>query len=142
MTQAKDVMNQNVITVPPRTTVIEAIRILLEHNVSGAPVVDEQGVMCGIISEFQLLQVIYDPQIRSEPIGNLMTKNVLSVEEDASLEHIASLFVIHRIRRIPVLRDGKLSGVISRSDLLRHAAEGGTAIENIATTAKLFAVQG
>ena len=119
MRRARDVMNTDVVAICADATVEQAIRSLLEHNVSGAPLVDEQGGLVGIVSEFQLLEAIYRPEVKQEQVRNLMTKDVITVAEDATLSEVANLLLLHRIRRVPVVRDGKMVGVISRRDLLR-----------------------
>jgi CBS domain-containing protein len=132
--RAEDVMTKNVISVDRDDTVEHAIRTLLEHRISGAPVTDRSGSLVGIISEFQLLEVIYEPELRSAPVSRLMTKDVLTVDEQATLSDVASLFVVHRIRRAPVVRDGRVVGLISRRDLLRYvldAAEGVAEFVNV-----------
>jgi len=121
MYQVKDAMSTEVVSLRPETTIDAAIRILLQHNVSGAPVVDEDGRLCGIISQFQLLEVIYDPNVKTARVRDLMTRNVLTVGEDDLLGLAANMFVVHRIHRLPVMCHGEIVGIISRSDLLRYS---------------------
>lgn len=120
---AHDVMTKNLVTLEPDTTAEEAIETLLKHKISGAPVVDLDGKLVGIVSEYQLLAVIYDEEFKNQPIKELMTKEVLTVEEETLLTEIANLFIVHRIRRLPVLRDGELVGQISRRDIIRFAVQ-------------------
>lgn len=129
MYQVKDAMNSRVVSILPEATVEETIHLLLDHNVSGAPVIDDRGCLCGIISQFQLLEVLYDPQVKNSRVREFMTRDVLTVEDTALLGVAASLFVVHRIRRLPVVRKGRVVGVISRSDLLRYFVETGERIE-------------
>jgi len=119
MRRAGDVMNKNVVAIRPDATVEEAIRSLLENHVSGVPIVDEQGCLAGIISEFQLLEAIYRPEVKQERVRDLMTKDVIIVAEDATLSEVANMLLLHRIRRVPVVRDGKMVGIIARRDLLK-----------------------
>ena len=123
MYQAKDVMTRRIVTVTPETTVEAAIATLLEHSISGVPVVNESREVVGIVSEFQLLEVIYDPEIKAERVADVMTRDVIAVTEDTLLSKIASLFTFRRIRRLPVIHDGRLVGLISRRDLLRYAVD-------------------
>ena len=120
---ARDVMTKKLVTLGPDTTAEEAIEILLKHKISGAPVVDADGTLAGIVSEYQLLAVIYDDGFKSQPVEDLMTKEVLTVDEETSLIKIANLFIVHRIRRLPVLREGELVGQISRRDIIRFAVQ-------------------
>lgn len=136
MYQVKDAMNRNVVSIAPQATVEEAIRTLLAHKISGAPVIDKGGKLVGIISQFQLLEVLYDPQIRTQRVQQIMTKEVLTLEDTALLGMAANLFVLHRIHRIPVLNSGRVVGVISRSDLLKYFLETGEKIEAFFDTLK------
>lgn len=120
MDHARDFMATNVLTVSPDMTVEEVIKTLLEHRFSGAPVIDEQGRLLGIISEYQLLEAIFTPELKSAPVCKFMTTDVVTVDEEAPVTQVASQFVLHRIRRLPVVRDGQLVGTISRRDLLRR----------------------
>jgi CBS domain-containing protein len=129
MYQVKDAMSRQVVSIRPEATVEEAIQLLLEHNISGAPVIDGDGRLCGIITQFQLLEVLYDPQVKYGHVNEFMTRDVLTIEDTALLGTAANMFVVHRIRRIPVLREGAVVGIISRSDLLRYFAQTGEEIE-------------
>lgn len=129
MDRAKDVMSQDFISVPSNATVEEATRTLIDHEISGAPVVDEMKHLVGIISEYQLLEVVFAPQVKSRPVEEFMTKEVLSVDEEAPLTDVANLFVLHRVRRVPVLRDGKtIVGIVSRRDLLAQALKADSSV--------------
>lgn len=130
MYQAKDTMNSNVVSIHPEASIEQAIQKLLDHNVSGMPVIDASGKLVGVISEFQLLEVVYDPNLKGAEVQGFMTRDVITVDESALLATVASLFIVHRIRRIPVVRDGKVVGVVSRRDLLRYIVETGSKIEN------------
>ena len=124
MLTAGDVMTTDLITIPFDATTEEAVHTLLLHGVSGAPVVDELGRLRGIVSEFQLLVVVYNQEAKDEPVASFMTTDVICVDESDPLTEVANRMVAHRIRRLPVLRDGRLAGVVSRPDLLRYAIEG------------------
>lgn len=130
-------MNPRVITIGPNETVGEAIQILLDRRISGLPVVNDNGDLIGVITEFALLAAAYDGKVRNDPVSKHMTKQVLSVDENASLQSIADTFIIHRVRRVPVLRANSLIGQISRRDLLRAVeAQGKLNQEAIAAAAK------
>lgn len=139
--QAKDVMTTTVVTVPPDATIPEIAQRLLARRVSAVPVVDPEGRLLGIVSEGDLvrrpetgtlrplswwLKLLASPEerafayIRSHGghARDVMTRDVVSVGEEASLAEIAGLLEKHRIKRVPVVRDGKLRGIVSRADLL------------------------
>ncbi|SFT99053.1 CBS domain-containing protein [Halomonas saccharevitans] len=139
--QAADVMTTNVITVTPDSDVGEIASLLLEHGISAVPVVDADDRVLGIVSEGDLMARIEpeEDQRRSwwlklfsaggdaadyvkthgRKAGQIMTANPLTVGENEPLHHIASLLEKRRIKRVPVVRDGKLVGIVSRSNLLR-----------------------
>jgi CBS domain-containing protein len=129
MYQVKDAMNSRVFSIGPDATVEEAIRLLLERNISGAPVIDERGRLCGIITQFQLLEVLYDPHVKEAKVREHMTRDVFTIDEDALLGTAANLLIVHRIRRIPVVRNGMVVGILSRRDLLKYFVETGEEIE-------------
>jgi CBS domain-containing protein len=121
--QAKDVMTTNVISVTDDTTIRDACLLLLENGITGMPVVNADGRLAGLISEFGLLEALYNPRILNDPIRTYMTRAVMTVDENEPLSHVATLFLLHRIRRLPVVRNadanGRIVGIISRRDLLR-----------------------
>lgn len=140
--QARDVMQTNVVTVMPEMPVREIAEQLLANRISAVPVVDEQGRVVGIVSEGDLmrrpesgterhpswwLRLFASPEERAITYvkshgghaRDVMTQPVVSVGEDASLEEIAELLEKQHIKRVPVLREGKLCGIVSRADLLR-----------------------
>ena len=125
MYQVYDVINKDVLTISANVTVEEAIRRLVENHISGMPVVDEEEQLVGIISEFQLLETLYFPEIRGMLVRDVMTKDVLTVAPNTMLSDATSLLVAHRIRRLPVVDNGKVVGVVSRRDLLQYALEAG-----------------
>ncbi|MBN2295029.1 MAG: CBS domain-containing protein [Pirellulales bacterium] len=129
MYQVHDAINTDVLTISADATVEEAIRHLIDNNISGMPVVDEEGYLAGIISEFQLLETLYSPEVRAMPVRDVMTKDVITVSVNTMLSDVASLMVAHRIRRLPVVNGGKLVGIISRRDLLKYALEAGDELD-------------
>lgn len=139
MYSAQDVMNRNVISIDSESTVEEAIRTLVEHGISGAPVTDRDGNLVGIVSEFQLLEVVYEPDTRNAPVSQFMTKDVLTVKEGTMLSDVATILVVQRIRRVPVVRDGRVVGLVSRRDLLRYVLDAGNGIAEFVSAARAAA---
>lgn len=129
MYQASDVMIREVTTISADATVDDAIRILLEHRIGGVPVVDSRGMLVGMICEFHLLETVFAPHILCEPVRAFMRKDVISVSEDMLLADVASILTMHHLRRVPVLRDGQLIGLITCNDLLRYVSESGEQID-------------
>jgi CBS domain-containing protein len=142
--QAQDVMTTKVVAVAPDTPVTEIAKLLLERRISAVPVVSDDRKLVGMVSEGDLihrlgqegakrswwLDLLASPQTRAEAhlkdLGRLawdvMTPSVVSVMPDTPLPEIARLLEAHRIKRVPVLRDGELVGIVSRADLLRAFA--------------------
>jgi CBS domain-containing protein len=115
---AKDIMTKEVTTVKPNITPRELARILTKHSISGAPVVDKRGKVTGIVSDGDILTK------RGKRVSSLMSKQIISVAEDASVEEIANLMIAHKINRVPVLRGEKLIGIVTRADIVRAIAMG------------------
>ena len=120
MSCVRDIMTVDPFTLSPTATLAEAMSLLFRHQLSGAPVVD-QGELVGIISEIGMFDVLFDATLRHAPVADFMTRNVRTVEEPDSLGHVAHMFALYGIRRMPVMRDGRVVGIISRRDLLAHA---------------------
>lgn len=139
MYTARDVMSTDVFTIRDTAMVSDAMRRLVEEGISGAPVVDGAGRLVGIISEFQLLEAIYSPQVKEQRVGDLMTRDVLIAAEDTLLSDVANLMIIHRIRRLPVLREGELVGIVARRDLLRYILQAGESLEEYLEQVQTFA---
>jgi CBS domain-containing protein len=120
MFRAKDLMTTHVISVAPEDTIDRAVALMVRHRISGLPVVDQEGCPVGIVSEFDLLELICEGETEQEQVSHYMTRGLVSVNEEDSWVAVADLFREKRIRRLPVLRDGKLAGIITRHDLM-HA---------------------
>ena len=146
---AIDVMTTNVITTSPDTSVQAVAMLLSERGISGVPVVDSDGRVIGIVSEGDLLhraetgterrtsrrrarwldtlasdQDLARDYVKSHgrTVKYIMTREVISVAETTSLADIADLFETKRIKRVPVMRDGKLVGIVSRANIVRAFA--------------------
>lgn len=119
MKVAGQIMNVQLDTIDARAPIRDAIDRLLSHNYSGLPVVDSGGRLLGVITEYALLAIAYDERVEAQTVGEHMTRELVTVDVNESVRRIADLFIIHRVRRIPVTKDGKLVGQISRRDVLR-----------------------
>ena len=146
---ARDVMTRDVLSVSADTPARQIAKLLMQRGVSAAPVLDDQGVPIGMVSEGDLLRACLPEQqerrdwwlaILAEgtslspefvlhtlsadpPAAQLMSAPVVSVQESTPVDEIARLLEIHRIKRAPVLRDGIMVGIVSRADLLRALAQ-------------------
>ena len=125
MQTAKDVMRTDIKTIRRSATLIEAAQMLLEHQISGLPVTDDSGLLVGIISEFALLAITYEPFSCRQTVDDHMSRQVICVTPDTPLKELADTFILHRIRRLPVTENGRLVGMVSRRELLRATLESG-----------------
>lgn len=140
--RARQVMTRPVHTVAADASVYDAAQVLLNACVSAAPVVDADGKMLGIVSEADLMyrteigtmpgkswlqRLLADDAVmardyirsHSHRVADVMTKNVVTAEEQTSLGDIAALMQRHRVKRVPILREGRIVGIVSRGNLLQ-----------------------
>jgi CBS domain-containing protein len=117
--------SRSLVTLTPEMPIAEAIRLLLKHKISGAPVVDEHGKLIGICSELDCLRVLaagefYADDHREEgTVGDYMSHDFKTVGPDEDIYSLAHYFLTHSVRRLPVLENGELIGQLSRRDVLR-----------------------
>lgn len=123
MLTAGAIMTTDLVTVRADASIEEAIETLLEQRISGLPVTDDEGRLIGVITEFALLAVTYDNRVKNHTVAQHMTREVIAVDINDPISRIADLCIVHRVRRVPVLLDGKLIGVIARRDVLRALVE-------------------
>lgn len=109
-----DVMVRNVLVVHAGDTVDDAVRLIVDSRITGVPVVDDQHHILGIVAESDVLGK------RGQTVDEVMTADVLTTTEDSTLDSAAETMLTRRIRRLPVVRDGRLVGILTRADLLRH----------------------
>lgn len=152
--KAKDIMTRDVVTVAPNASVHEVAALLAKHNISGIPVADKDKRLLGLVSEGDLVERV---EVGAEPKGkwwlenfndpqalasryakahgakaaDVMTRQVATVGPDADLADVAEILHAHRVKRVPVVRDGKLLGIVTRSDIVKalSGAMGPTAPE-------------
>ncbi len=125
MRTARDAMIENVVTTLATAKVRDTIETLVQERMSGLPVVNANGELQGIVTEYALLEALYDSNVLDESIESFMTRKVIAVSEDTPLTEVADQMVVHRIRRLPVVRDGKVVGLIGRGELLKAALASG-----------------
>jgi len=151
--RARDVMVRAVATTTPETTVEKVARLMINLRISGVPVLDKNGQLVGIVTEGDMLRraetgterrrsrwsewfsansLLAAEYIKSHArrVEDIMTREVVSVGELATLAEIADLMETKRIKRVPVVHEGKIVGIISRADLLQVLASGGTTTAN------------
>lgn len=120
--KVREYMAANLITMTPGMEVMRAIRMLVEHRISGAPVIDAQGDLVGLLSEQDCMRVALDAGYHDHHggrVADFMTRVVHTVDADASVLELAQYFIDAPYRRYPVVDHGRLVGQISRRDVLR-----------------------
>jgi len=147
MLKAKDIMTKDVITVKPDTEINELARLFIKHEISGVPVVDDKGTLKGIVTENDLIAKdsrlhiptivrLFDAYIplgtskleddikrmAAYSVDEIWTREVVTVDEEASMEHVATIMTEKRIHLLPVLKGGKVVGIIGKKDLIRGIA--------------------
>ena len=118
----KDYMSASLVTFTPDMDILEAISVLIEKRISGAPVLDKQGNLVGELSEKDCLKVALHASYHSESAGTVaeyMHTESKTVDADTNIVDIAGMFLRDGYRRYPVLKDNRLVGQISRRDVLR-----------------------
>lgn len=118
MQTVREIMTRSIVTIGPEATIAEAIDLLLARRVSGLPVVDADGCLVGIITEFALLALAYDENLSNQTVGEHMTNSVITVDADDPVSKVADLCIVHRVRRLPVLEGRQLAGLVSRIDVI------------------------
>ena len=143
--QVRDIMTRKVICVGPQQTLVQAARLMLENRISGLPVVDAAGKLVGMVTEGDFLrrgeigterhrpkwlEFLLGPgrlaaeyvQASGRKVDEVMTADPCTVSEDDSLETVVELMEQQRIKRLPVMRDGKMVGIVSRANLMHALA--------------------
>jgi CBS domain-containing protein len=140
--RARDIMTSDIVTVPPDMPTEALATLMAERHISGAPVVDAEGRLVGLVTDGDLMrrlsakedkpasffaallgatadQAASYARAHGRRVRDLMSTELATVAEDATVEEVAHILETRRIRRVPVVRDGQLVGVVSRADLLR-----------------------
>ena len=140
--RAQDIMTEEVVCIGIKESVFDAAELLLGANVSAAPVVNDKGVVVGVVSEADLIRRaeidtaakrswlarLMDSETsaahdfvssHARRVADVMTREVVTASEDATLRELVELMERHKVKRIPIVREGILVGVVSRSDVLR-----------------------
>jgi CBS domain-containing protein len=112
-----EVMVANVLVVHSGDSIDDAVRLIVDRHITGVPVVDEEHHILGIVAESDVLGK------RGQTVDDVMTRDIITTNEAATLDSAAEMMLTRRIRRLPVVRDGRLVGILTRADLLRHVRQ-------------------
>ncbi|HEY5634515.1 MAG TPA: CBS domain-containing protein [Burkholderiaceae bacterium] len=121
-----DIMATRLVTFAPESDIHDAIQVLLDRRLSGAPVVDASGVLVGMLSKKDCLKIAFSARYHDDHGGQVrayMSAPVHTLDAGMDLASAALHFLDSHYRRFPVLRDGKLVGQVSRADLLKALSE-------------------
>jgi CBS domain-containing protein len=118
-----DYMTKKLVTFRPDQSILNVMELFTKYNISGGPVLDDNGFLVGIISEADCMKQISESRYFNQPIldkdvESFMTKSVETIPHDMSIFDAAGIFVKHNRRRLPVMKDGLLVGQISRKDIV------------------------
>lgn len=118
MPSIRDIMTKEVITIKAGQTLKETCKVLIENKLSGVPVEDEKGALIGFVSERDILTTISKGDFLNKKAEDIMMKNVVSAKEDASIEYLSRLFTEHPFRHIPITKNKKIVGIVSRKEIV------------------------
>ncbi len=118
---ASDIMTRKVATIHPGASVQEAAQLLDQKRISGAPVVDPDGKIIGIITEADIISKVDREGLC---VIDIMSHDVIAVDEETPVNEIAALLTERKIKRVPVVEKGKLVGIVSRADIVHAVAQG------------------
>jgi CBS domain-containing protein len=112
-TTVREIMQRDIETASPDQPIIAIARRLIEAGLTGMPVVDASGTLVGVVTEYDIISK------QGETVGDIMSRGVVTVSEETTAARVVELVGLHGIRGIPVLADGKLTGLVTRADLVR-----------------------
>ena len=112
--------SQDVVTVSPDATVRELLALLAEHNIGALVVSGDGREVAGIVSERDIVRKLKDGEILDGPVSAIMTSSVHTAQPDSQLDDLMALMTEQRIRHVPVVEDGRLAGIISIGDVVKH----------------------
>ena len=118
----RDFMIRRLVTLSPQTEILQALQTLIEKDIAGAPVVDESGVLVGMLTEKDCMQVALNATYHSEyggVVADFMSSPAVSVSPDEGLVDVVKRFLDVNYHRYPVVENGQLVGQISRRDVMR-----------------------
>jgi CBS domain-containing protein len=155
--KVRDIMSTRVVSIAPDANVLEAVRLMLQNHISGLPVIDRSGVLVGVVTEGDFLRRSETGTERKRPrwleflmgprrladeyvhtharkVEDVMTREPITITEDAALDEVVRIMERRRIKRLPVMRGAQVVGIVSRANLLHALASLGAAASPPAKT--------
>jgi len=124
---AREIMTRNVYTISPEASVQEVAQLLSRKSISGVPVIDKGGKIIGIVTEADIIGKVNRVGMC---VADIMSPEIIYVTEETRVGEIAMLLVERNIKRVPVMRDGTLVGIVCRADIVHAVAQGHLVIRN------------
>jgi CBS domain-containing protein len=118
---ARDIMTRNVYTTSPEVSVQEVAQLLVQKDISGVPVINRDGQIMGIVTEADIIGKVNREGLC---VADIMTPELIFVDEETQVGDIAMLLVERKIKRVPVMQNGKLVGIVCRADIVNAVAQG------------------
>lgn len=140
--EVKEIMTKDVVTLNPETNVKDAVDLLFKLKISGLPVVDSENLVVGMFTEKEVLKTILPSyverfegltrmfgdkglerrvvELEKMRVGEIMRREVICVEDSTPVVEVAKIMLVRNARRVPVLKDNKLVGIVAREDILRN----------------------
>jgi CBS-domain-containing membrane protein len=119
-TKAADIMTTNVITAKKDMLLTDVIALLLRWHISALPVVDYEDKIVGIVSEIDLVNLTFDGNAADTTVEEVMVTDIISFSPSTQLADLVQTFSKRHLRRVPIIENGKVVGIISRRDILRE----------------------
>ena len=123
MVCAKDIMSTEIITITEDATMKDVIKILVRRGITGLPVVSDDMELLGMVTEKDVLKALYNRDVQVNSVADLMTGDIVSFDENDDLIKVFKGLVENNFRRVPILSQGKLVGVISRTDIIKFLSK-------------------
>lgn len=120
MATAQDIMIKNILTLHENSSAKDAIKLILENRISGIPVVRDDMTIAGIITEKDLLQLVFYDTAEEVSVADIMIREVATMDKDTNLLEISEFFLNNNYKSLPITSSNKLVGIISRKDILKH----------------------
>lgn len=120
MFKAKTIMTTDVISVNRQTPIYEAIRTMVDNNITGLPVVNDDLSLAGVVTKKDVLKLLYNIEDKPDKVEDFMTKGIVSFNQEDSLIDITECLIKNYFRRVLIMAQGKLVGIISRKDIIAY----------------------
>ncbi len=118
MYDAQSIMSKDIVTINQNTPIYEVMNVLIGARISGLPVIDDDNNLVGMITEKDLMPLFKHHAVTNETVSDYMTKDVMTFSPDATIDEISEFFIKHAFRRVPIVKDKKLVGMVARRDII------------------------